>query len=157
MKKIILIMVVMLTALFFVGCGVNETSTSNNANQIKNLGPSGNLRNCIVEIKDCTIGKDELSDAEVITVTFGFTNNFADNMSFVDATIPYAFQNGIELENTYAEGESRSCLTILQPGASLDTVTLSWILANTTDPVDIEILENMSDGKTKVTKTFNLQ
>lgn len=90
------------------------------------------------------------------------TNNTDENFSVIFLKTK-AFQNGLSLNETAfftndPEGYNpESLLQEIQPGAT-GTITESFMLADETSDVDIEI-ENSIDfvSDTKITKTFSLQ
>lgn len=133
--------------------------TSDNENQIENsstqqLTPSIN-NNENYSILKTEVFKDEFEESDALKVTLSFTNNTGETTSFNDFTFIKAYQDGIELDKSYDEKINDNVYKSLRPEATLP-IELGWLLLNTTTPVEIEIVDFMTD-EVLVSETINLQ
>lgn len=133
--------------------------TSDNENQIENsstqqLTPSiNNYEN--YSILKTEVFKDEFEESDALKVTLSFTNNTGETTSFHDFTFIKAYQDGIELDKSYDEKINDNVYKSLRPEATLP-IELGWLLLNTTTPVEIEIVDFMTD-EVLVSESINLQ
>lgn len=153
MKKIIILLSLILT-LALAGCGADEGEK----NEVSDTGSLGDYE---VAIKDYQILKDyEGNDA--IAITYDFTNNSDEAISFDAACMHKVFQDGVELEYTsvYLDEESykmadETSFTEIKSGKTLE-VTTTDKLNDTTNSVEVEVEEFMGMDEKKLAKKFVL-
>lgn len=109
-----------------------------------------------VSIAGVKLAKDyEGKDCAVVTYTF--TNNSDDTISFASVFYPKVFQNGIECDSAITlDGiENDNYLTDIRPGATID-VDMAYELQDMSD-IEIEVKELISwDDKIYAEGTYSL-
>lgn len=109
-----------------------------------------------VSIAGVKLGKDyEGKDCAIVTYTF--TNNSDDTISFATAFYPQVFQNGVECDTAITmDGiENDNYLTDIRPGTTVD-VDIAYELQDTSD-IEIEVKELFSfDNKIYAEGTYPL-
>lgn len=141
----------------------NSSAGSNNAASAQqddrsNQQGKGTIDDYAVEIKDATLTKD-YAGKDAIAITYGFTNNSDEAISFTVAVTASAYQDGVELQSAIADMSSDidagASLSNVKPGASTD-ITVLYGLSNTTSDVEVEITDLFDLTNQKVVKTFTL-
>jgi hypothetical protein len=134
-------------------------STSNN-NVINTDSADSNIGKYKVEIKGCSLVKD-YEGKSVAVVTFSFTNNSSVASSFEGTFEVYAYQNGIEAEDSwYLSDEdydnNNNQYKDIKPGTTIE-VKEAFTLNDTSSPLEVEVGQFFSFDTTKVTKTFTFK
>lgn len=118
---------------------------------IASLGSSGsseeddvnNIGYYYVEVADSKVVQDYNGD-NVLIVTYNYTNNSSNAISFDMAFITHAYQNGVEIEKCYSEYSIEddfdydSIDNNLQPGVT-STVQEAFYVSDMSTDVEIEI------------------
>lgn len=115
----------------------------------------GDLGDYHIKIVSAAKAKD-YEGADVLVVTYEWTNNSDDATMFSTAFTAKAYQNGIECTAAYVvDGvDAEKSMTNIQPGATLE-VQEAYKLNDASD-VSVEVTEWISFSDAKVTKTFTL-
>lgn len=117
----------------------------------------GNLGDYTVEIVSAHISTD-YKKRQCIIIEYKFTNNSDEATNFSSEMTYKAFQDGIELDNTYGYDNSYdndAYQRDIKPGKTL-TVYTAFLLNDKTNSVEIEVKEFLSRSGEKVAKTFEL-
>lgn len=108
---------------------------------------------CVV--KGAELGKD-WDGADAIIVTFEFTNNSSDAISFDIALDARAYQDGIGLESTILASDETSLVDVdIKPGVTKE-VKKAYVLNDTSTEVEIEVSELFSFTDEKIVTTINI-
>jgi len=159
MKRVIVLLLSVILVLSFAGCSSGDSSESGSEQAA--ASDSGTLGDYDVSIKDYKLVKDyEGNDA--IAITYDFTNNGEDAISFEGAVLCTVFQDGVELdiatvyldedEMTYLDDDSWK---EIQTGKTIE-VTTTHLLNDTANDVTVEVEEIISFDDSKLTKTFEI-
>ena len=163
-KKLGLGLFIMSLAGVALGCSSDtstkkaETKKEDKTEEVKKdqATDSGDLGDFHVAIQDFSRGQD-FEGSEVGIVQYEFTNNSEDNQMFTVAISPKVFQNGVALDSAVMTEDGFSDgLTEIQPGAKI-TIKTAYKLADTENPVSVEISPTFSLKDEKLTKEFTLQ
>lgn len=101
-----------------------------------------------------TVSKSEIlrdrPEGAFLLVYFNFANNSAETTSYGSKIENRAFQNGVQIQNFLAPYEYKDNLyTEVRPGASIEVIT-SFLLSDTSNPVELEL----TDSNWAVTEKF---
>ncbi|MBR0143444.1 MAG: DUF5067 domain-containing protein [Clostridia bacterium] len=176
MKKTVrVILTILIVALFtLMAVASNSSDTSDNSASSNNNSSSqdkaskpeapdeegvGILGNYKVEIKSSRLAED-FEGKPVIIVTYGFTNNGENAISFMIALDDEAYQNGVGLNKSYfvddaAKYSSDNQTKEIRTGVTLD-VEVAYELNDAESDVEIEVKEFISLNKKSVTKIFKI-
>lgn len=118
---------------------------------------SGALGNYEVSIISAELIEDSEGNPTVY-VTYEWTNNSEEAISFLLALSSWVYQNGVECEIAMLDediAEVNDVLTDIQPGTTI-TVAEAYILQDTENPVDVEVEELMTfeENPPQVIATF---
>lgn len=93
---------------------------------------------------------------DAVVVTFDFTNNSTETISFDVALYAAVYQDGVELDYAYIGDDEidNSSYTDIKPGTTLE-VCEAYELRNTTSDIEVEVEEFFSLTDEKVCATFN--
>ncbi len=154
MKRVLVLLLTVITAFAFAGCTEAEPEAAAPSDK-------GTLGNYEIAIKDCEMVKD-YDGSDTIAVSIDFTNNSDDAASFDTVMMYDAFQDGMELETTsvYTDEESFECMDDdvsrqIKPGKTIEVV-ITKKLENTTSPVEVEV-EEFFGNDDKIVKTFDIE
>lgn len=108
----------------------------------------------------CKVKSAELttdySGRDAVIITYEFTNNSSDAISFDLALSASAFQDGIGLETAILDSDKADWLDVeIKPGVTKD-VNKAYVLNDTTTNVEIEITELISFSDEKLVSTVTL-
>ena len=137
-----------------------ESSTAPESSEAPAAQDSGAIGDYTVSILDASLTKD-YEDNDAIVISYEFTNNSDEAISFMVAIGAKAYQDGVELETAIITGDdnysSEDLMKEIKPGATL-TVQKAFALDNTTSPVEAEAEELFSweDDAPVLTRTFDL-
>lgn len=152
-KRWIIFGVVVGVLLFFALVVAGSSDSSNDVNSNDNIEKTtvnsgeattqkNNAGSYNVEVKKATLTKD-VSDNSIVVVTYLFTNNGTDSVSFDTVIDDKAFQNGVELGVVWSsygvddlDFETKS--KEIKPGVTFE-VTCAYELNDESTPVDIEL------------------
>lgn len=117
----------------------------------------GDLDNFHVEVKGASLAKN-YEGAQVIVITYAWTNNSEDTTSASISMYEKAFQDGVQLENAYLYGDPNFDFEAadkdIRPGTTLD-IQRAFVLTSETSLVEIELSEAFSWSDEKITITFD--
>lgn len=84
--------------------------------------------------------EDDYSGEECLVLYFDYTNNSDENESFLYSFTVRAFQNGVELDNSYfhVNDETKNKEREIQPGTSVRVAT-NFAIGEDRSPVDVEV------------------
>ena len=161
-KKLLMLAVCMVFALFAIACGEDTTTTVDQGSEtvVATEADNAAIGDYSVEIDSCRLVKD-YEGKDVIIVKYIFSNvSGTDPISFMVAFDDYASQNGVGLNESWFVDESANYSSDNQTkeikmGATLD-VEVAYELNDTTTPVDIEVKELFSFDDKTLTKTFEI-
>lgn len=173
MKKYLVLSMLLCISFAITSCGGNteatETGTKTEVGQEQDVGnlaetktekdtSSGELGDFTFSINNYSLANDYEGNPAII-VDFDFTNNSEEAANFITVAIPKLFQDGVQLENAIIMDNdtynSNNEMKDIKPGVTLN-VQQSWVLSNTTSPVEVELEEFISLDNKKLTKTFNI-
>ena len=130
---------------------VAEDTTS----AVADVKPSENsIDGYTCEILSAELGGKTYDGEPTIVITYEFTNNSDDAASFYTSFSDTVYQDGIECERTYTLDETNEDKSI-KPGSTI-TVTLDYVLNDTTTDVDVELTGWISFDNTVISKTFKI-
>jgi len=137
----------------------SASGSSSSTGSTSSSSASGTLGNYAVTIKGISVTTDYQSNPAVI-VTYSWTNNSSNTLSFASALYAKAFQNGIQLGTAFISSsnsnyDSSGYIKEIKPGASLD-VQIAYSLRDSKNSIDVEVTQLLSTDKTVVTKTFSI-
>lgn len=165
MKKsisaILSIALVLVFALFAIASGSSEgEETTQPAGEAQAAETGSNVGDYSVEIKDARLTETYDGKAAVV-ITYGFTNNAENAVSFSAAFDATAYQGGVGLNEAYVLKDGDSYTTDnhykeIKTGASLD-VDVAYELNDTETDVEVEVEEFFGWTDDKVTKTFTIK
>ncbi len=110
---------------------------------------SGTIGDYIVTIKNTKITKNKYDGADIIIVTYAFTNNSDKSASFSWAIDDTLFQNGVEIPSIYSNWGLQNEYNVdnagkeIKPGVTLD-IDCAYELNDTKTNIDVEIKEIFS-------------
>jgi len=108
---------------------------------------------CVV--KSATLCKD-WTDKDAVLVTYEFTNNSSDSISFDVALDAKAFQDGVGLETAILDSDETDYLDVeIKPGVTKE-VRKAYVLRDTSTDVEIEISELISFSDDKLVSTVKI-
>ena len=95
---------------------------------------------------------------DAVVVTFDFTNNSTEAISFDVALYATVYQDGVELDYAYIGDDEidNSSYTDIKPGTTLE-VCEAYELRNTTSDIEVEVEELFSLTDEKVCATFSFE
>ena len=177
MRKLFCLLAV---SMMLTGCGANTTNEG--TNQVTNNTNSSQATDNTTQATDNTTNNEtsnnsedgmidgkykvefgtaekvqsQYGDGELLMVSYTFTNNSDETVSPDIALMLQAFQDGIEIEQTFetaltGDNASKS----IRPGASLECKALFKITS--TSDVEVEATAAFSFDGDMVTKTYTLQ
>lgn len=143
--------------LFAVASGEDESTDQGKGSASGNT--SSALGKYSVEISSCRLAED-YEGKPIVIVTYRFTNNADDPISFTVALEANAYQDGIGLNECYFVAEnanysSDNQMKEIKTGATLE-VEVAYELNDSTTDVEIEVSELFSFSDKKITKTFSI-
>lgn len=147
-----IIMTVAGGALF--GTTVNDIIEGGTVNAEAEIVSDNTLGDYGCVVKGAQLTKDwEGKDA--VMITYEFTNNASEPISFDIALDAAAFQNGIGLETAVLDDETDIIDAEIKSGVTKE-VKKAYVLNDTTTPVEIEITEWLSFTNEKIVTTVEL-
>lgn len=161
LSAILSIILVSVFALFAIASGSSDgEETTQPAGEAQAAETGSNVGEYSVEIKDARITKT-YDDKPVIVVTYGFTNNAENAVSFSTAFEANAYQGGIGLNESFGVDSDDPYTTDnqykeIKTGATLD-VEVAYELNDTETDVDVEVEEFLGWTDDQVTKTFTIK
>lgn len=158
-----------LLAALLTGCGVSAEPTSASepkaepaasaAGETEQERSEGSLGDYYVKILDCETGLTDCDDNPVLGVTYAFTNQSEDAISFDAALYATAYQDGVELDLALLDGaypeEYENASRNIKPGKTL-TCKGYYVMTSETLPVEVEVTELISLDGNKLVKTFSI-
>lgn len=127
----------------------NSVQAEGNNTSDSTLGDYG----CVV--KSAEITKD-WTDKDAVLITYEFTNNSEDAISFDVALDAKAYQDGIGLESAILEEDTDLGIDVeIKPSVTKE-VRKAYVLRDTTTPVEIEVSELISFSDDKIVTTVEL-
>lgn len=171
-KKLIIFGVVAAVIVFFIVVGSLGGSDENKPAQGNSPENSTQAVNAVQENKkDDIIGdfgckvksakpcKDSNGKNAVI-VTYEFTNNSNEAMSFASALTDFVYQNDVELEIATLDekndiADDSDALAEVEPGATKE-IKKAYVLNDDSTSLKVEIVEAFSLNDEKITKTVNI-
>lgn len=105
--------------------------------------PDSKVGNYDIKINKFMLNKTS-EGKDVVTIFFQFTNNSAETTSFWSIN-PTAYQNGVEIEDVIESPLYSNWDVKIRPGVSIE-VSSSFLLFDTTNPVELELEESFSWG-----------
>jgi uncharacterized protein YceK len=109
-----------------------------------------------VELKEARKTRSKYENADVLEVTYVFTNN-SDEAASADMALYFkAYQDGIEMDPVFdveLTGENHS--KNIKPGVSLECKALFKLTSNS--DVEVEVVEAFSFSNNKVVKVYTLE
>jgi hypothetical protein len=131
----------------------NTVTADSNSNANSSTGEIGDY---VCVVKDATICKDWSGD-DALLVTYEFTNNSSDAISFDVALSDKLYQDGIGLETAILDDETDWFVDVdIKPGVTKE-VKKAYSLRDTTTSVEVEISELFSLSDDKITTYIDLQ
>ena len=128
----------------------DEDSSKDNSS-VSADGTIGDYK-CVV--KGAEMCKD-WSGKDAILITYNFTNNSDDAISFDVALDARAYQNGIGLETAILDEDTDLLDVDIKPGITKE-VKKAYVLSDTSSDVEIEISELISFNDDKIVTTVEL-
>lgn len=127
--------------------------------ETEQLAEEGTLGEYYVKILDCETGVQDCDGNPVIGVTYEFTNQSEEAISFDTALYATAYQDGVELDlavldGTYPE-EYENASRNIKPGKTL-TCEGYYVMTSGTTPVEVEVSELITLDSSKLAKTFEI-
>lgn len=123
-----------------------EGKKANNGTTVGDYG-------CVV--KGAEMCKD-WTDKDAVLITYEFTNNSDDAISFDIALDAKAYQNGIGLESAILEEDTDWLVDVdIKPGITKE-VKKAYVLSDTSSDVEIEVTELFSFSDDKIVTTVEL-
>ncbi len=120
-----------------------------NAAEDNTIGDYG----CVV--KSAVLCKD-WTDQDAVLVTYEFTNNSSDSISFDIALDAKAFQDGVGLETAILDSDETDYLDVeIKPGVTKE-VKKAYVLRDTSTDVEIEVSELISFSDDKLVSTVKI-
>lgn len=108
---------------------------------------------CVVKSAEIT---KEWTGKDAVLITYEFTNNSEDAISFDVALDAKAYQDGIGLETAILEEDTDLGIDVeIKPGVTKE-VKKAYVLRDTTTPVEIEVSELISFSDDKIVTTVEL-
>ncbi len=135
-----------------------DDTDSDDSSNSSAVAADGQIGDYVCTVKSAEMTKDyEGSDA--VLITYEFTNNSSEAVSFDYALDDEVFQDGIQLEDVYFlenDEEFDSFDTVdIKPGVTYE-VTKAYKLRNTESSLEVEIGELFSFDDTVITTTVEL-
>lgn len=135
-----------------------QTTTQNDDNSVQAESDNANDNTlgdygCVV--KSATVTKDWTGE-DAVLITYEFTNNSSDAISFDVALDARAYQDGIGLETAILDEDTDLWVDVdIKPGVTKE-VRKAYVLRDTTTPVEIEVSEWISFSDDKIVTTIEL-
>ena len=120
--------------------------TAINANTVGNYG-------CVV--KEAKLCKD-YAGKDAVLITYEFTNNGSEAISFDFALDDNVYQDGVGLERAYLEEDTDDFDVSIKPGVTKD-VRKAYLLRDTTTDLEIEITEWLSFSNDKIVTNVKIE
>ncbi len=144
---------------FAMGSGGDEGDEDQGNGSVSTDEGKSNLGDYHVDIKACRMAKD-FEGKPIVIITYVYTNNGDEAMSFMVAVDENVYQNGIGLNECYfvedgVEYSSDNQMKDIKPGATLE-VEVAYELNDTTTDVEVEVSELFSFSDKKVVKKFTI-
>lgn len=172
-KKIFIILgiiaavIILLIVVFALGGSKeNESaqgnSTENNTqavNAVQENKKGSDIGNYGCKVKSAELCKDSNGKNAVI-VTYEFTNNSNEVMSFASALTDFVYQNDVELEIATLDekndiADDSDALAEVEPGATKE-IKKAYVLNDDSTSLKVEIFEAFSLNDEKITKTVKI-
>lgn len=129
-------------------------SANSDDNTEENIISENTLGDYTCDVVSSEICKDwEGKDA--VLITYSFTNNSQDAVSFDVALDASPYQDGIGLETAILDDETDLVDVDIKPGVTKE-VKKAYLLRNTTSNIEIEITEFFSFNNDKIVVTVEL-
>lgn len=133
----------------------SESEEENTQNDSLQASEGNALGDYECKVKSASLTTDwEGKDAVIIT--YEFTNNSSEPMSFDVALEANAYQDGVGLETAITDDDADYFDVEIKPGVTKD-VKKVYVLRDTTTPVEVEVSELFSLSDDKVVTTVELQ
>lgn len=135
-----------------------QTTTQSDENSVQAGGDNANDNTlgdygCVV--KSATVTKDWTGE-DAVLITYEFTNNSSNAISFDVALDARAYQDGIGLETAILDEDTDLWVDVdIKPGVTKE-VRKAYVLRDTTTPVEVEISELISFSDDKIVTTVEL-
>lgn len=116
------------------------------------------LSDChIALISETSLWESDDDDRVAAAITFTWTNNSDETSNAFSALVVNAYQDGIQLDMTFTNGQRDEYMRNIRPGASLQVQYL-FILRNTESSVEVEVRNFMDIFRNQVAyHVFDLQ
>lgn len=143
--------------LFAIASGEDESSDQGTGSATN--AKTSTLGNYEVEIPSCRLAED-YQGKPIVIVTYRFTNNGEDAISFMVAIETNVYQDGIGLNTCYLAADNANYSTDnqtkeIKTGATIE-VEVAYELNDTTTEIEIEVTELFSFSNKKITKKFSI-
>jgi len=156
LRKILTIAMCLIIAICALTSCVEDGTPDNDSD----ASAKSNLGDYNIKIASCRFSED-FEGEPVVIVKYTFTNNSEENASFLWSVDANAFQDGIELEESYFLDDSANFSSDnqdkeIKPGAKIN-VEVAYLLLNTENEIEIEVSEYLSFSDKKITKSFPVE
>lgn len=160
---IIAVIAVVLIVIISVASGSGDSNNNSNSgstgassvsaeNEEKTDGTIGDY-GCVV--KGATLCKD-WTDKDAVLITYEFTNNSDNPISFDVALDARAYQEGIGLETAILDSDETDWLDVDIKSGVTKEVKKAYVLRDTSTPVEIEVSEFISLNDDKLVTTVEI-
>ncbi|MBQ4626839.1 MAG: DUF5067 domain-containing protein [Clostridia bacterium] len=161
LSAILSIIIVLVFALFAIASSSSDgEKTTQSAGEAQTAETDSNVGDYSVEIKDARITETYDGKAAVV-ITYGFTNNAENAVSFSTAFEATPYQGGVGLNEAFMlrDGDpytSDNQYKEIKTGATID-VDIAYELNDTETDIEVEVEEFLGWTDDKVTKTFTIK
>ena len=159
-SSILAILLVSVFAFFAIASSSEGEETKQEPGQAQAGANDSNVGDYSVEIKSARLTKD-WEGKNTVVITYGFTNNGDNAISFSTAISDNAYQNGVGLEQAFIlkDGDpydDSNQYKEIKKGATLD-VEIPYVLNDSESDVEVEVEEWISFSDDKVSRTFSIK
>lgn len=135
----------------------SEAESSKNESSSVANGIDTNIDKCHVKYLKYEI-LENMAGEKCIGIFFEFTNNSSESKAYDYTIMDKAFQNGVELQNSWfhLNDESKNSGLEIKPGVSI-VVCSGYVLTSDTADVEVEVNKWISFGAAPQTMTISLK
>jgi hypothetical protein len=163
-KKLIIFAVIAVVIILIIviasgGSGDSSDSNSNSSNSSISAEtddkPEGTIGDYVCIVKSAKLCKD-YAGKDAVLVTYEFTNNSSDAISFDVALTDSVYQDGIGLETAILDDDTDLFVDVdIKPGITKE-VKKAYELRDTSTPLEIEVSELISFSDDKLVTTVDI-
>jgi hypothetical protein len=163
-KKLIILAVIAVVIILIIviasgGSGDSNDSNSNSSNSSISAEtddkPEGTIGDYFCVVKNAKLCKD-YAGKDAVLVTYEFTNNSSDAISFDVALTDSVYQDGIGLETAILEDDTDLFVDVdIKPGITKE-VKKAYDLRDTSTSLEIEVSELISFSDDKLVTTVDI-